>query len=170
MYSICAGLTDASTCKRALFASAKDFQVSSRFSPPSATGTASMLFFAMDAIDLINKLSALARSMPSISITEAPRRSSNFAVSSFSLKERENAFERANCFMVTSQTRTSFIISPCSCLYMFIWFLHFWVVRSRFRVSRFTLRAHQAFAVCAVLRFSLLRSSCSSFCDTSVRA
>ena len=123
-----------------------------------------------DAIDLINKLSALARSMPSISITEAPRRSSNFAVSSFSLKERENAFERANCFMVTSQTRTSFIFSPCSCLYMFIWFLHFWVVRSRFRVSRFTLRAHQAFAVCAVLRFSLLRSSCSSFCDTSVRA
>ena len=109
-YSICAGLTDAWTCRRgrgASFTAAHTAWMLS--SSSSATGTASTLFLTMDATDLMRRESTLGFWMPSISTTEAPRRSSSFAISSFSLKVSDSSLVPAACFMVTSLTRTSLI-------------------------------------------------------------
>ena len=50
------------------------------------TGTASVLFFTREAIDLIRKLSTLEDSMPSTSMEPTPIRSRIFTISSFFLE------------------------------------------------------------------------------------
>ena len=56
-YSICTGLTEANTCKRGFLASFKAFQVASTLSTERATGTATILFFTVEATDLIRRAS-----------------------------------------------------------------------------------------------------------------
>ena len=119
MYSICAGLTAACTCRRGRRASASAAHTSSMFSSSISTGTHRTLFLTMEAIDLMRRLSTFSCVMPSISMTEAPRRSSSFAVSSLSLKVRERSFDLAALRRVTSLMRASFIGTP-SCTRDFI--------------------------------------------------
>ena len=57
MYSMQEGLTAASTCRRTCFAPFVAFQTAWMLSSSIFTGTASVLFFTREAIDLIRKLS-----------------------------------------------------------------------------------------------------------------
>ena len=101
------GLTAASTCRRTCFAPLAAFQTAWMLSSSIFTGTASVLFFTREAIDLIRKLSTLEDSMPSTSMEPTPIRSRIFTISSFSLKDRESALEAIASLIVMSLTRMS---------------------------------------------------------------
>ena len=107
MYSMHEGLTAASTCRRTCCAPFAALQTASMLSSSIFTGTASVLFFTREAIDLIRRLSTFEDSMPSTSMAATPIRSSIFTISSFSLKDRERAFEAAASLIVMSLTRMS---------------------------------------------------------------
>ena len=107
MYSIHEGLTAASTCRRTLFAPFAALQTASMLSSSIFTGTASVLFFTREAMDLMRRLSTLEDSMPSTSMEPTPIRSRIFTISSFSLKDRESALEAAASLIVMSLTRIS---------------------------------------------------------------
>ena len=107
MYSMQEGLTAASTCRRTCFAPFAAFQTAWMLSSSIFTGTASVLFFTREAIDLIRKLSTLEDSMPSTSMEPTPMRSRIFTISSFSLKDRESALEAIASLIVMSLTRMS---------------------------------------------------------------
>ena len=107
MYSMQEGLTAASTCRRTCFAPFAAFQTAWMLSSSIFTGTASVLFFTREAIDLIRKLSTLEDSMPSTSMEPTPIRSRIFTISSFSLKDRESALEAMASLIVMSLTRMS---------------------------------------------------------------
>ena len=109
MYSMHEGLTAASTCRRTLFAPLAAFQTVSIFWSSIFTGTASVLLFTREAMDLIRRASTLEDSMPSTSIEPTPIRSRIFTISSFSLKDRESVLEVAASFIVMSLTRMSFM-------------------------------------------------------------
>ena len=107
MYSMQEGLTAASTCRRTCFAPFAAFQTAWMLSSSIFTGTASVLFFTREAIDLIRKLSTLEDSIPSTSMEPTPIRSRIFTISSFSLKDRESALEAMASLIVMSLTRMS---------------------------------------------------------------
>ena len=107
MYSMVEGLTAASTCRRTRCAPFAALQTASMLSSSIFTGTASVLFFTREAIDLIRRLSTFEDSIPSTSMAATPIRSSIFTISSFSLKDRESAFEAAASLIVMSLTRMS---------------------------------------------------------------
>ena len=99
-YSICTGLTEANTCNLGCFASFNAFHVASTLSVDNATGTATMLFFTVEATDLIRSASIFGCIIPSNSMTVTPNLSNSFGISNFSLKDRVNSFPV--CFMVMS--------------------------------------------------------------------
>ena len=107
MYSMQEGLTAASTCRRTCFAPFAAFQTAWMLSSSIFTGTASVLFFTREAMDLIRKLSTLEDSIPSTSMEPTPIRSRIFTISSFSLKDRESALEAIASLIVMSLTRMS---------------------------------------------------------------
>ena len=115
MYSMQEGLTAASTCRRTLFAPFAALQTAWMLSASILTGTASVLFFTSEAIDLMRKLSTLEDSMPSTSMEPTPIRSRIFTISSFSLKDRESALEAAASLIVMSLTRIALIYDSYSC-------------------------------------------------------
>ena len=63
MYSMVEGLTAASTCRRTRCALFAALQTASMLSSSIFTGTASVLFFTREAIDLIRRLSTFEDSM-----------------------------------------------------------------------------------------------------------
>ena len=104
-YSICTVLTGAMTWRRGWAAPLRASHVASTLSAESSTGTARTLSLTAVASDFTRRASERDGARPSTSITDTPRRSRSFAISSLPLKERAASPLPAIRFIVMSLIR-----------------------------------------------------------------